>query len=95
MIIIHCCSKCGHNDLEGRGRLSNDGRPAAKLTACAIGCACRHHTFGPPETAPSFDTIGRPIERLAPPGTRICGPLTTCPCDDCKALYERLAEGAA
>lgn len=91
MILIHVCGKCGHSDLEPRAHPSNGDKTAAELTGNGCGamqCSCRNHTYGPPATAPSFDQYGRPIERLASPGTKLTNGLTTCPCDACVAAYE-------
>lgn len=97
MILIHHCGNCGHTDLETRSRPSGNGKIAAELnrTPCARTCKCQNHTYGRPVAAPSFTDTGRPIERLAPPGTKLHGTLATCTCGDCKAEYARLTPEVA
>lgn len=96
--IGHRCG-CGHTDLSH----IHDGT-SDSLGACAaeFGATCRR-TCGPltePEVIPTFDSKGRPVERIITPGgglpSESGAPIVkTCPCDACQALHEQLAGAAA
>jgi hypothetical protein len=91
--IGHRCD-CGHSDLQHTG----DG--TGKLGACqaSYGYSCGRGC-GPtpePEVISTFDSKGRPIERIIPPGDGLKSEsgapiVRTCPCDACTALHSELA----
>ncbi len=77
--IGHQCTRCGHHDL---WRLDQN---RTIRDTCPCGCRC---TPGEPAVNPTWDQQGRPVDHVVEPGGKV-GPLVTCDCAGCKALYEQ------
>lgn len=101
--IGHTCP-CGHSDLNHTNYLT---APTCKASGCTRPCAVEPE----PTLRPTFDSAGRVIERIVPPGGRIgtgvpkgdatatytdaIGGPETCDCDACTALHTELTGEAA
>lgn len=92
--IGHRCT-CGHSDLQHtRDGTSNSlGRCTAGAGgSCGRICGPQPE---PPEVIPTFDSKGRAVERVIPPGGGLpamgdASVLKTCPCEACSALYDQM-----
>lgn len=90
--IGHLCG-CGHMDIH-HGILQSGERGSCSAKAgvgCGNGCSKNEQAI----QRPTFDTKGRPVERIIPPGDglRSVGDaviVRTCDCEACQALYAEI-----
>lgn len=95
--IGHRC-QCGHSDLQHTQ--TGEGDTLGSCTGSFSGCAPRCGPIPAPEVIPTFDTKGRQVERVIPPGDGLRSEgggivVKTCPCDACVALHEQLVPVSA
>lgn len=87
MIIAHSCTTCGCADFH------RDDRRGGRTTYCPDPCNCPSCTPGESTLRPTFGTDGNVIDRIIPPGEKSYGGyIVTCACDECKGLFELLAQ---
>lgn len=90
--IGHRCG-CGHMDIHHDAGAKKTTCSANNGNSCGKGCQKNPKA----SVAPTFDVKGNTVERVVQPGHRFgneekpqYGPIRTCDCDACRALYTEL-----